>query len=164
MKNLVFVLKRVLLFWLLISLVNIESYSQNETDSIMVYYCQNRNHFSWQQDPSDFYPESELKNKKFNVIKDKNDIRKFEKRVLIFQEKQIKYFASDIKCIAYKNGNMSYYLILGSNYKMYKNGLYYKPDNKITKILSKYIPHKEFIPRRCFVIRFFKRLYYKVIT
>ena len=164
MKNRVFVLKRLFLFCFFISFVNIELYSQNETDSIMVYYCQNRNHFSWQQDPSDFHPESESKNEKFNVIKDKNEIRKFEKRLLKIKQTQIKYFYSEIKCIAYKNGNKSYYLIMGSHYNMYKDGMYYKPDNKITKILSNYIPHTEFEPRRCFVIRFFKRVYYKVFT
>ena len=155
-----------LIFFLsfLLFFINIKLYSQNETDSIMVYYCQNRNHFSWQQDPSDFHPESESKNEKFNVIKDKNDIRKFEKRILKIQQIQIKYFYSEIKCIAYKNGNLSYYIIMGSHYNMYKDGSYYKPDNKITKILSKYIPHTEYVTRRCFIIRFFQRAHYKVFS
>jgi len=147
---------------LLFFLININILlSKNITDSIKVYIVHSDNPFSWQQDPSDFRPETrECYNR---VITDKKDIKNIEKRVSKLKLKNTEHFFSKIKCIAYSNGNESYYFIIGSHYNMYKDAKYFKPDNKITRILSKYLPKNEFTPRRCFLIRFFTRGYYSLI-
>ena len=146
--------KTVVLFLIIFININI-LFSQNITDSIKVYFTVNRNQLSWQQDPSNFHPEiRECYNR---VITDKKDIKNIEKRVSKIKLKNIKYFYSSIKCIAYCNGNESYYFIIGSHYNMYKDAKYFKPDNKITRILSKYLPKDDFTPRRCFLIRLIKR-------
>ena len=155
--NMKTVKKTVVLFLIIFININI-LFSQNITDSIKVYFTVNRNQLSWQQDPSNFHPEiRECYNR---VITDKKDIKNIEKRVSKIKLKNINYFFSSIKCIAYRNGKESYYIIIGSHYNMYKDAKYFKPDNKITRILSKYLPKDEFTPRRCFLIRLIKRGYY----
>ena len=134
--------------------------SQNITDSIRVYIKVNKYPSKWKQDPSEWHPEtSNYINK---VITDKKDIQIIEKRLSKIKLKKIKYFTSLIKCIAYSNGKESYYFIIASQYYIYKDAKYYKSDNKINRILSRYLSKDEFRPRRCFLIRAIQRGFYSI--